>query len=80
MPVRRCTENGRPGYKCGNQGKCYTYSPKDASGRLAAKKSAIKQCLAEGEPPGKAEAMDLDYYINECDECKEEESEHDDTN
>lgn len=28
MPVQTCQQNGKPGYKWGKTGKCYTYSNK----------------------------------------------------
>lgn len=51
MPVKRCQEDGKPGYKCGDAGKCYTYTPGDENGRKAAKESAVKQCIAIDEDP-----------------------------
>jgi len=38
MPLKRCTSNGKSGWKWGDQGKCYT-GP-------GAKKRAIKQGIA----------------------------------
>lgn len=35
MPVKRCSKNGKSGYKWGDEGKCYTGS--------GAKKKAIEQ-------------------------------------
>ena len=43
MPVQSCVVNGRPGYKWGNAGKCYTYSPNNESTRKAAKRKAYLQ-------------------------------------
>lgn len=51
MPIKRCTSNGKPGYKWGDQGKCYTYTKGDEKSRKAAKEKAIKQALAAGEKP-----------------------------
>lgn len=65
MPIKRCKENGKPGYKCGNQGKCYTYSSGDEAGRKAAKKKAIKQCIAIGEPPEEAAAETFGLYLED---------------
>ena len=48
MPVKRCSENGKPGYKFGDPGKCYTYkegneeSRKTAKGKAHAQGAAIK--------------------------------------
>ena len=52
MPVRTCTENGKPGYRCGDAGRCYTYSSGDEAGRKEAKRKAAVQCVAIGEDPG----------------------------
>jgi len=52
MPIHKCTENGKPGYKWGTSDntKCYTYTPKSESSRKAAKKKALKQGMAiEGD-------------------------------
>jgi hypothetical protein len=43
MPVKRCRSNGRPGYKWGDSGKCYTYTPGNKRSRAAAKAKAAKQ-------------------------------------
>lgn len=50
MPVRKCVENGKPGYKCGDSGKCYTYTSNNEQSRKRAKAKAIRQCLAMDEP------------------------------
>lgn len=50
MPLKECTENGRPGYKWGDSGKCYTYTPGDDEGRREAKRRAYVQGYAiEGD-------------------------------
>ena len=49
MPVQRCQLDGKPGYKWGKQGKCYTYTAGDAASRGRAKQKATKQGLAIGE-------------------------------
>lgn len=46
MPVRDCSSNGKPGYKWGGSGKCYTYTENDAASRDAAKTKAQMQGLA----------------------------------
>lgn len=40
MPLKKCSANGRPGYKWGDSGKCYTYSPGDKVGMGKAKQKA----------------------------------------
>ncbi len=44
MPLKQCTNNGKGGWKWGNQGHCYT-GP-------GAKKKAIKQGVAIEGPEG----------------------------
>lgn len=51
MPVKRCQKDNKPGYKCGDQGTCYTYTPGDKQSRKNAKEKAIAQCIAMGEKP-----------------------------
>lgn len=46
MPVQRCTEDGKPGYKYGEGGKCYTYTAGDQASRDAAYTKAAKQGAA----------------------------------
>jgi len=48
MPVMRCQENGKPGYKYGESGKCYTYTPGNLKDEKQAKEKAIQQGLAIG--------------------------------
>lgn len=43
MPVQRCTKDGKPGYKWGKQGKCYTYTPGNPQSRARAKDNAEMQ-------------------------------------
>lgn len=43
MPVKECQEDGKPGYKWGDEGKCYTYTPGDKASRERAKEKAKKQ-------------------------------------
>ena len=49
MPIKDCQDNGKPGLKWGDSGKCYTYTPKDERSRNKAKKSAITQGIAVGD-------------------------------
>ncbi len=51
MPLKRCQSDGKPGYKWGDAGKCYTYTPGDDVARKQAKQKAIKQGIAMGEKP-----------------------------
>ncbi len=43
MPVKECNNEGRPGYKWGDSGACYTYSPGDETGRRRAQMKARMQ-------------------------------------
>jgi hypothetical protein len=43
MPRQSCTKDGKPGYKWGESGHCYTYEPGDEESRKAAKAKADRQ-------------------------------------
>jgi hypothetical protein len=43
MPVKRCAKDGKPGYKWGDKGFCYTYPPGNKMARDAAKNKATQQ-------------------------------------
>jgi len=43
MPVQRCQKNGKPGYRWGTEGKCYTYTPNNKASRERAKNKAAEQ-------------------------------------
>ena len=49
MPVKNCEENGKPGFKYGDSGKCYTYDTNNEGSKRNAKKQAIIQGIAIGE-------------------------------
>jgi len=53
MPVGRCSENGKSGWRWGEQGKCYTYTSGDKASEKAAKLKAIRQGLAAAYAQGK---------------------------
>jgi len=46
MPVQPCTENGQPGYRWGEAGKCYTYPRGNRRARVRARVSAEVQGYA----------------------------------
>ena len=48
MPVKNCKSNGKPGYKWGDSGKCYTYTPNNEASRKKAKQKAHIQGAAMG--------------------------------
>jgi hypothetical protein len=70
MPVNSCSSNGKPGYKFGESGTCYTYTPGDASSRKSAKDKATAQeraAYASGYQ-GKSEKIEdvvLKFYESE---------------
>lgn len=43
MPVTSCQENGKPGYRWGSSGKCYTYTAGNESSKNRARSSAERQ-------------------------------------
>lgn len=49
MPVNSCSDNGKPGYKWGDAGKCYTYTPGSEASKASAKKKALAQGIAIGD-------------------------------
>jgi len=49
MPVNSCSDNGKPGYKWGDAGKCYTYAPGNDKSKTAAKRKALAQGIAIGD-------------------------------
>lgn len=57
MPLKKCNQSGKPGWKWGDAGKCYTYTPDNKASEKAAKKKAIDQGIAiEGPDKFKKEA------------------------
>lgn len=44
MPVKSCSKDGKPGYKYGDAGECYTYR----HGDLASEKTAHDKAVAQG--------------------------------
>jgi hypothetical protein len=40
MPVMHCTIDGKPGYKFGSSGHCYTYTKGDDAGKEKAREKA----------------------------------------
>ena len=48
MPIKRCSEGDKPGFKWGDEGKCYVYTSGDEEGASRAKAKAINQGLAIG--------------------------------
>lgn len=46
MPVMACRKNEKPGYKWGEEGVCYTYTPGNEASRKKAKQKAHIQGAA----------------------------------
>lgn len=49
MPIQKCSDNNKPGYRWGDSGKCYTYDPNSESSKNEAKKKAMAQGIAIGD-------------------------------
>ena len=49
MPVNPCSESGKPGFKWGEEGKCYLYTPGNEKSMNEAKRKATIQGIATGE-------------------------------
>ena len=49
MPVKSCSENGKPGFKWGDSGKCYLYEKGNPKSIGEAKRKATVQGIAIGE-------------------------------
>jgi len=45
-PIMQCSVAGDPGWKWGQDGKCYVYKPGDEAGSKRAKAAAQRQALA----------------------------------
>lgn len=43
MPIQKCSRDGKPGFKWGEHGKCYTYTPGSKHEKELAKALALKQ-------------------------------------
>lgn len=46
MPVKECQEGNKPGFKWGDEGKCYTYTEGDEAGKQEAHDKAAAQGAA----------------------------------
>jgi hypothetical protein len=60
MPVQRCQENGRPGWRWGREGKCYTHDGSDAdSARARGEAEAQGQAIEAASDRGEGLLRDL---------------------
>ena len=46
MPLQRCRDDNKPGWKWGKSGKCYTYSAGNKAAEKKARAEAMKQAAA----------------------------------
>lgn len=53
MPVKPCTSGGKPGYRWGDSGKCYVFTPGNEKSRNSAKQKAHLQGAAITKKGGK---------------------------
>lgn len=53
MPVQRCKKDGKPGFRWGVEGFCYTYNPGDVKAKEAARRKAGAQGRAIQASGGK---------------------------
>lgn len=66
MPVMECNEGEKPGYKYGNEGACYTYTPGDEESRKRAKQKAYVQGAAIAANTGETvKAGKYDKFIDD---------------
>ena len=49
MPIMKCQKDGKPGYKWGNKGKCYTYDINDEHSDGPSKKAAKLRATRQGK-------------------------------
>lgn len=70
MPVQPCQENGQKGYKWGESGKCYTYTPGNEQSRKRAHDKAAKQGRAiQVNKEFSCECIECGYTIESDEHC-----------
>jgi hypothetical protein len=62
MPVKSCQSDKDPGFKWGDQGKCYTYTPKNEGSMRNARKKATAQGIAIGDIKLEGLRVSFDYH------------------
>lgn len=62
MPIKSCTLDGKPGFKYGDSGHCYTYTEGDESSKERAKEKADKQ----------RKAIEYEKHRDCSEECKDD--------
>lgn len=63
MPIKECNENGKPGWKFGDDGTCFTYDPGSAGGSAVAKAKAATQAAAPAKATNKKQNLDGQVQI-----------------
>lgn len=59
MPIMRCTLGGRPGWKWGESGRCYT----GANAKEKAIKQGISVFISEAKRSGAKTKKEIDAYV-----------------
>jgi hypothetical protein len=62
MPIKSCESDKKPGFKWGDQGKCYTYEPKNEGSLRNARKKATAQGIAIGDIKLEDLRVSFDYH------------------
>jgi hypothetical protein len=62
MPIKSCESDKKPGFKWGDQGKCYTYEPKNEGSLRNARKKATSQGIAIGDIKFQDLRVSFDYH------------------
>lgn len=63
MPIEECQEDNKPGYRYGENGKCYTYTAGDEESRNAAKQQAYLQGAAISHQTGEEMKASTDIAL-----------------
>lgn len=67
MPVKRCQSDGKPGWKWGDAGHCYTFTEGDTHSEGTAKQRAYIQGYAMGELSAEEEAEHIKIEVSNVD-------------
>ena len=62
MPIKSCQTDKDPGFKWGDAGKCYTYTPKNEGSKRNARKKATAQGIAIGDVKLEGLRVSFDYH------------------
>jgi hypothetical protein len=68
MPINNCSSDGKPGFKWGDSGSCYTYTSGDEKSIAAAKKKVLAQATAIGEFDKSSEDISDDSEMGKSEE------------